>query len=293
MKFYNVTLLLILSIITSCATQKRDKVVSNKNHDFFSEESFLRFDKNRLKENANNAPCFAGNIIDDLKELRSSLDQNKDNPHYWNQIATCYYLNEQYTKAEYYYQVSLNTAQKKGQVYSPALNNLGLLNLSLKHYITARDYFRKALKNNQFVTPRYNLALIHLKYNKPEMAIKLLSRFAKNKSSDPDLNFNLAYAHYLLGQTQMTHHFLSLMGEQQERSDVIYLKAIMLYDQQKYEQAISLIETSKISIKEFNKTNNTLKILAEKQIERLEELAELEEERKEKIVKKTPKVTKN
>lgn len=276
-------LLNLLFFLNSCSTSKKGHVVAETKNDFFKEESFLRFDQKRLSEVENNAPCFSGNIIDDLQKLRSNLDTEKDNPHYWNQIATCYYLNKQYTKAEYYYQISLGTAQKKNQIYSPALNNLGLLNLTLKHYITARDYFRKSLKGNQFVTPRYNLALIHLKYKKPEMAIKLLSRYAKSNSKDPDLNFNLAYAHYLLGEFQMSTHFLNQMGEQNNRSDAIYLKAIMLYDQNKFEDAISLIESNKIDIKEFNKSNNMLKVLAERQLERLEELRELEEERKENI----------
>lgn len=276
-------LILTFVILQACSGGKNVKQISSRQHDFFSEESFLRFDNKRLQAFQDQAPCFSGNIIDDLKELRSQLDKRKDEPQYWNQIGTCYYLNQDYTKAEYYYQLSLGTAEKLNHTYAPALNNLGILNVKLGHYIQARDYFRKSLKGNRNHTPRYNLALVHLKYNKPEKAIKLLTRFPHQDSSDPDLNFNLAYTYYLLGDFKQCRYHLSKMGAYDSRSDAHYLKAILLYDEGKYQDVLEILEKTTISITEFNKSNNLLKSLAEKKLEELEELAEKK--------KKAPKVT--
>lgn len=247
----NLVLILIIlsgaSWLSSCATRTLTSKVSDAGLDSFREESFLRYTEERLQKLEATpyqalAKCYAGEIKEGLNQLQTQMKEQKKNPEYWNQVGMCYFLKENFTKAEYFFELSL--AQVRKGNFAPALNNLGVLKLKLRHYEDALNYFKKAAgRNDRHKVAVFNQAQVYLQFNLLDQAAPLLEGLAKENKNDPDLIFSLGSVYLLKGQTKRAFEIFNTIPEKyKNREDVTLVRAISLYEQGRFYEARDVLE---------------------------------------------------
>ncbi len=243
--------LLIVALLNGCATKTLVSKVSDEKLDTFREESFLRYTEERLKDLESTpyqslAKCYAGDIQEGLDLLRDQMKENKKRPEYWNQVGMCYFLKDSFTKAEYFFDLSL--ANARSGYFAPAINNLGVLKLKLRHYEEALSFFKRAAgKRENHKVPLFNQAQVYLQFNLLDQAAPLLEKLAMiNKKSgvhDPDLTFSLGSVYLLKGQVDKAFAiFNTIPDKYKNREDVTLVRAISLYEQGKFYQAKEVLE---------------------------------------------------
>jgi tetratricopeptide (TPR) repeat protein len=142
------------------------------------------------------AKCYQLKFDDALKIADEIYWQYKNNPSYWNQMGTCFYLNSDYSKAILYYNKSRDLDSK----YAPAINNLGVVYVKQAKFQKALSAFKKALELNSFgVTPNYNLARLYLRFGVSSKALPILQALQKRSPNDIDVNSALASAYLISG----------------------------------------------------------------------------------------------
>ena len=181
----------------SCATQKKMRVISETQYDGLKFESLKRFDYERLSKEAKLgntlALCFAGRYKEAFDIYKKQLDQKTENSNYWNQVGTCYTVKKDYTQALSFFNLSLATA-KTNTEKAIVLNNFGVIHLEQENYEEAKEYFKQSLKlAKNFLTPKYNLTQIYLKYGLYNKAKPILTDLL-NKNQN-DIDFLNSYAH--------------------------------------------------------------------------------------------------
>ena len=129
--------------------------------------------------------CYQGKF----KKAFKIFDQNylayKNNPGYWNQVGTCYFLKKELRKAVLFY----HRAKIKDKNYVPAINNMGVIYLYQNRDQEALKSFKIALKVQQGAkTPRFNIAQIYLKYGKVKEAEDIVSSLRDAAPDDVDIN---------------------------------------------------------------------------------------------------------
>jgi tetratricopeptide (TPR) repeat protein len=279
MKNMFVTILTLL-LFTSCATKTLVSKVSDAKLDTFREESFLRYTEERLKGLEKTpyqalAKCYSGNIQEGLDLLRDQMKEQKKKPEYWNQVGMCYFLKDNFTKAEYFFDLSL--AQAPGGRFEPAINNLGVLKLKLRHYEEALNFFKKASgKRETHKVPLFNQAQVYLQFNLLDQAAPILERLAsindKSGVHDPDLTFSLGSVYLLKGQIEKAFAiFNSIPDKYKNREDVTLVRAISLYEQGKYYEAKEVLENKNfLEYVPLKKSAQKLALLVQEKIKAIE-----------------------
>ncbi|MCF8058372.1 MAG: tetratricopeptide repeat protein [Bacteriovoracaceae bacterium] len=242
-----IQLIVGLLFFCSCATKHLTSKVSDPLTDSFREESFLRYTEDRLKTLENTpyqalAKCHGGDTTEGLNQLQKKMKENKKDPEYWNQVGMCYFLNEDYTKAEYFYELSLSQVKKRS--FAPALNNLGVLKLKLRHYEDALNYFKNAASaSGAHKVPLFNQAQVYLQFNLLDQAAPILEDLSKTSKNDPDLLFSLGSVYLLKGQMKRAlHTYNQIPDSYKNREDVTLVRAISLYEQGLYYEAKEALE---------------------------------------------------
>ena len=245
--------LILLSLnMFSCGTKYLTSKVSDPKKDSFKEESFIRYTTDRLI-NLEKTPfkglslCYQGSIKEGKKVLLNELNERKNSPSYWNEVGVCHFLEQSYSKADFYFDLSLQKANSS--FYPPALNNKGAIQLKLRHFEGAIKYFKKAAgSKGEHQVPLFNMAQVYLQFNRLEQAGRIINDInSKNNKrgikNDPDLLFSLGSYYLLKGNTQKAISvFQKIPRQYQKREDVALLTAIGLYENQKYYQAKKLLK---------------------------------------------------
>ncbi|MEC7276818.1 MAG: CDC27 family protein [Bdellovibrionota bacterium] len=272
MKF--VTLLTLSLFFCGCATKHLASKVEQDKYDGFKEESFLRYTQDRLNGlDANKyaalSLCHQKDFEEGLTTLRGQLKEKKKSADYWNQVGMCYFLREDYPKAEFYFNFSLE--QDRNKNYAAALNNLGILKLKDRHFDEAITYFNKAKRGGHKV-PRFNLAQVFLEFNLVDKALIVLEDLHRSAQSDPDLLFSLASAYLMKGRTKNAMGILDkIPNEFREREDIALINAVTLYEQRNYYAAKEVLEaTTFLSYYPLKKSAQKLTDLVEAEIARIE-----------------------
>jgi tetratricopeptide (TPR) repeat protein len=272
----NLTLLMITLFFTSCATKHLTSKVSDPLGDSFREESFLRYTEARLQKLENTpykalAKCHGGDTKEGLKLLQNTMSENKRNPEYWNQVGMCYFLMEDFAKAEYFYELSLNQVKKRG--FAPALNNLGVLKLRLRHYEAALNYFKDAARaSGAHKVPLFNQAQVYLQFNLLDQAAPILEKLSKTSKNDPDLLFSLGSVYLLKGQMKRALDTYNKIPEgYKNREDVTLVTAIGLYEQGLFYQAKEVLKAKNfIDYVPLKRSARKLTQLVEEKIKEIE-----------------------
>jgi tetratricopeptide (TPR) repeat protein len=259
-------LLILIIFISGCSQYKIETDLSSSKEDVLSNESFLRYSSDRIekamvqnKSLSAIAHCHNGSIEKGQEILKSELDKRKDQADYWNQVGTCFYLNHQFVKAEYFYQLSLQTASKNKRDYAPAHNNLGVIYLRQRHFESAYSEFNKALKiNKSFHTPRYNLAHLYLQFGQNEKGLNEFKYLSRTAAGDPGILAGIAISYTLLND----------LKKALSRPDVATHYAMALYQSKNYEQAFLILKNRQpTQIRSIRRTGNILLKLIEKELE--------------------------
>lgn len=147
-----------------------------------------------------------------------SYDRYRMHPSYWNQIGTCYLLQEDYRKALLYYNKALGIDAN----YAPAINNFGVLYWRQGKDQLAIEAFEKASKVNAFsMTPIFNLAQLYLQYGFAEEAFRLLSALQKQSRNDMDVLSSLGTCYLMMGNPQSAvAYFDQIDDEYLKRPDI-------------------------------------------------------------------------
>lgn len=239
-------------LLTSCSTKFLTSKVSDPLKDTFKDESFLRYSEDRLEKLEKTSfkglsLCYQGKIAEGKETLLQELKERKEDPNYWNELGMCTFLEENYGKADFYFDLSLQKA--KGGYFPPALNNKGILKLKLRHYEAALGYFKKSVgKRKEHLVPLFNMAQVYLQFNLLDQAGPILERiYEKNQKEkldrDPDLLFSLGSVYLLKGQTKKAMSFFSeIPSGYQKREDVTLVSAISLYEEKKFYEAREVLE---------------------------------------------------
>lgn len=270
-------ILLLILIISGCSQYKLETDLTSTKEDVLSRESFLRYSSDRIekaikvnKDLSGVALCHDGDISGGQEVLKKQLETKKDSPDYWNQVGTCFYLNHQFVKASYFYQLSLQTASKKKIKYAPAHNNLGVIYLRQRHFESAYAEFSKSLKiDSSFQTPRYNLAHLYLQFGQNEKGLnefRFLSRLAPN---DPGILAGIATSYTLLGNIKKSLSYFSKIPRKfLSRPDIATHYSMALYLAKDYERAFLVLKNSKpTQIKVIRRTGKKLLKLIEAELE--------------------------
>lgn len=274
----NTLLLVSLLLVSSCATKHMASKVSDAKFDGFKEESFLRFTGERLKKIDDSrytylSLCYQGEIEEGLEKLKDNLESQKKDPDYWNQVGMCYFLKDNYPKAEFYFNLSLQ--QRNNRFFAPAINNLGILKLKDRHYEEAIEMFKKARGKGHKV-PLFNLAQVYLEFNLIDKALVVLEDLKKDIKDDPDLLFSLASGYLMKGNTKLAASYLDQIPSQfRKREDVSLINAITLYEQNKFYAAKDILDQQNfINYYPMKKSARKLEDLVNAEIERIEKAKE-------------------
>jgi Flp pilus assembly protein TadD len=227
-------ILLTLVLLTSCASNKQRYVIKDQGLDGLRNESLHRYSKTRLlKYGAKSAlkMCHLEQFDQAQKQFIQQMDKRKKDPQYWSDMGTCYYLQQQYTKAKFYYQLALGLAKNSRQK-SAIINNIGLIFLSNHKFDEARDHFQQASKHDsRALTPKYNLAHIYLYFGHYKNAEKILISLYNINRQDVDFIYLLGHTKLMQNKfKQAKYYFNQIPKEYSTRQDIanniamLYLK---------------------------------------------------------------------
>ena len=161
-------MLAILLIFVSCSSSRIDRKIDNAAWDSLADESYLRWGENRLKKTAKSkyevVACYSGDASKTLNSFKKDYLVKNQTPYYWLHIGNCYFIQENWTKAEFFYRMTLEETKVK-TIKSIALNNLGLIHFKYEQWEKGKEFLNEAIKNAPLLkVPRYNISQLYLQF---------------------------------------------------------------------------------------------------------------------------------
>lgn len=265
--------ILFTLIFCSCSSYRNPRQIKEAHFDGLKYESLQRYDKERLgKFHKSNAPlsmCHRGEFDDANRILKKELDRRRNQYKYWNEISTCYILQKKYTQAKSFLELALGRAKNKKEK-SIVLNNFGVIYMENNNFHEAKEYFKKSIELSQtYLTPKYNLSQIYLKYGLYKKAQKNIDFLLSVNSQDVDFLNSKAYLELMLQKHKSALVFFNKIPVQyRSRDDIATNLAMTYYMLGLYDNAESIISSAdkkspyyinaQVEIKErINKINNT------------------------------------
>ncbi len=182
----------LLVFLASCSSSRLERKIADDSFDSLSDETFLRYNDARLSESKTLVSrCYSGDSEEVLQEYREKFLKKEQNPEYWIHIGNCYFVSNQWSKAEFYYQLALES--KKKSIQALAMNNLGLLSFKYEHWERGKDYLKKAMDlAPSSKVPRFNMAQLYIQFGHYKEALDLLNHSAFKSKKDVDVMFSFA-----------------------------------------------------------------------------------------------------
>ena len=273
-------LLTLFLLITSCSSHRLSTHIEKSDSDLLSGESILRYSENRLEriEQHKNpliaavSLCYQKKYSEGLEKLRQYFIVNIENPSYWNHVGTCYYLQDKLEKAEYYFKLAVNISKKQKRVFAIAYNNLGLIQLRLRHYDNALEFFNKA-EISGLLTPKFNKLQLYLQFGQLSKAKELAFQLENINNKDVDVIVAIATIYMLEGKYQTSEKYFKKIPEKfLDREDISGSFAIVQYHLGKFEEAkLTLQKGQYTQIRIIKNMRKNLKLLIERELKRLKE----------------------
>jgi tetratricopeptide (TPR) repeat protein len=226
-------LLILLFIAASCSTSRLERKIDDVQWDSLADESYLRWGENRLNAHANSEHkvigCYQGKAKEVLKQYKKDYATQNQNPYYYLHIGNCYFIQEQWTKAEFFYRMTLDES-KVQTVKSIALNNLGLIHFKYEQWEKGKEYLKQSMAlAPRFKVPRYNISQLYLQFGLYDKAIEVLNENAFKGDKDIDVYFSLANAHLYKGDLKTSgEYFRMIPKEHFQREDIAATYALYL-----------------------------------------------------------------
>jgi len=272
---------MLVIFVYGCASSVPRPKIENLDQDLFRNESLTQYSITNLELAQNKkgstaiALCHKNKISEGLELLKTSFAQQKNHPLYWLHVGNCYYLNGNFDKAKFFYNISLETASKNEQLKAFAFNNLGILYLKNNHILEARDYFEKSHKGNpDLITPRYNLGQIYIRYGLLTEALRLLSPLESQNPKSIELLSALGIIHTLDNNSkQALNYFKRIPEPLRQREDIACAYALALYNLKDFTSAKAVLsERKSLGLKEMHHMASILMDEIDKEIANLETL---------------------
>lgn len=273
-KLYTTSLALLVS---GCAGTNFTNQIQNDKYDLLAEESFMRYNTNRLAglESTNKnfislalIACHQDKISKGLSLLEASMHENKSNPFYWNAVGTCYTLSKDLTKGIFYYELGLEAARESNKALSESnrktaesviTNNLGLIHLKFKRFDDAFDSFKKSnLLTPHYFAPQFNTAQLFIEFNENNKALTILKNLETKNSADIDLLYSLALIYYRKNDYDTSFSYVSkIQADYLNRADIVGIYAFNLMKKNKLVEAKAILE-KRLYANEYNRRNELI-----------------------------------
>lgn len=216
---HSIIILPILVLLASCASnvkKSNDSLVGIENADFKPKKTVRYISKKDVfqaptskadsisKESVNRLPspklieleagedpinkaialCYLKKFSAANKIFDQQYAKYHKSPSYWNQVGTCYLLQNEKRKALLYY----TKAKDLNRRYAPALNNTGVIFYQEGKTEMALEAFKRASKVSSFsLTPLFNMATIYMKYGFKDKAYNIYNVLYKKNRFDVDV----------------------------------------------------------------------------------------------------------
>lgn len=191
-------------------------VIGDLVNDVLKDESLAKVDVEKISKVENKISgvtglCYMGKTKEGLAKLDSIYPKYKDNPSYWNQLASCYLKLKQYRKAKIFY----NKAIALNSRYVPAINNMGVVYRGEMKDQKALAAFKQVLKYKpSSKTAKYNIANLYIKYGLFDQAKSLLNQLRTTQRNDRDVLLSLAMIDLYRGNASSALRFLKSAGNE-------------------------------------------------------------------------------
>jgi len=238
--------LIVCLLLVGCATQRLDRKVDGA-HDVLAEESYLRWDEGRLEKLGKGSPsvveCYKGDASETLEQYKKDYLTKKDEPLYWIHVGNCYFVEEKWSKAEFFYSMAKDET-KISQVKAIALNNLGLIHFKYEQWEKGKAFLKESISvAPKFRVPRYNLSQLYLQFGLFDKAIGVLTDSVFKGPLDIDVVFSLANAYLFKGDLKTAEtYFKQLPKSSMSREDIAATYALYLLRQGKDQEALRVIK---------------------------------------------------
>lgn len=225
--------LLILSFLAACSSQRIDRRINDVAWDSLADESYLRWGETRLEKFADPehkvVGCYNGKSKDTLNQYKKDYEKNGKSEYYWLHIGNCFFTQELWTKAEFFYRLSLEET-KQTTIKSIALNNLALIQFKYEQWEKGKEFLQQSMAlAPKFKVPRYNISQLYLQFGHYDRAISVLSESAFKGHKDIDVYFSLANAHLYKGDLKTAGEYFALIPKEHfQREDIAATYALYL-----------------------------------------------------------------
>ena len=235
-----------LLFLASCSTSRIDRKIEDVTWDSLADESYLRWGENRLDQ-ANPehkvVNCYKGEAKETLDQYKKDYISKGESPYYWLHVGNCYFIQESWSKADFFYRMSLEET-KLSTVKSIALNNLGLIHFKYEQWEKGKSYLKQAMDlAPRFKVPRYNMSQLYLQFGLYDRAIEVLSEKAFRGHKDIDVYFSFANAYLYKGDLKKaSEYFMMIPEEHFRREDIAATYALFLIKTGKIDKAQSVMK---------------------------------------------------
>ena len=228
-----IMMILFFVFLGACSSHRIDRKISDSSWDSLADESYLRWGEKRLSKEPSSAnavvKCYQGEASQTLEQYKREYLSRKEETHYWLHVGNCFFVDEKWVKAEFFYRTALEEA-KSPAVKSIALNNLGLIHFKFEQWEKGKDYLKQSIAlAPKFKVPRYNLSQLFLQFGLYEKAIETLNDTVFRGHKDIDVFFSLANAHLYMGDLKTAGQYFSMIPKDQfRREDIAATYALYL-----------------------------------------------------------------
>ncbi len=232
----------ILFLLVSCSSSRIDRKIDDVAWDSLADESYLRWGENRLKEESKAQHqvinCYQGKVKETLDTYKKEFISKGQTPYYWLHIGNCYFIQEDWSKAEFFYRMTLEE-NKTPTIKSIALNNLGLIHFKYEQWEKGKEYLKQSMAlAPRFKVPRYNISQLYLQFGLYDRAIEVLNESAFKGHKDIDVYFSLANAYLYKGDLKTSgDYFKMIPNEHFKREDIAATYALYLIRNGKVKEA--------------------------------------------------------
>lgn len=222
----------IFLFLVSCSSSRIERRIDDVTWDSLADESYLRWGDQRLQAARSHhivVDCYRGKTNEILEQYKKEYLTRKDGPYYWMHVGNCYFVDEMWIKAEFFYRQALEEA-KTSTIKSIALNNLGLIHFKHEQWEKGKELLVEAMKlAPKFRVPRYNLSQLYIQFGFYEKAIEILTDSVFHGHKDIDVFFSLANAHFYKGDLKAAEQYFEMIPKKSfQREDIAATYALYL-----------------------------------------------------------------
>lgn len=256
-----------LIVLASCSSSRIDRRIDDVAWDSLADESFLRWGETRLKSaEAKGLPvvqCYQGNAKETLVQYKKEFVTKEKSPYYWIHIGNCYFVQEAWQKAEFFYRMAMDE-HKSPEMKALVLNNLGLISFKYEQWEKGKTYLEQAIAlAPRYKVPRYNISQLYLQFGLYDRAIDVLSDKAFTGHKDIDVFFSLANAYLYRGElSRAAQYFRMIPSENFKREDIAATYSLYLIK-------IGKIQEASVIMKERDRSGVLELTLISQKIEKL------------------------